>query len=193
MKKLALLLFISSLMMACGSLRMADVTNLSEGMTKVQVDNIMRSPVRLLSTNYMQDGIVEVYEYITYRQDSYAIEFWNGRLTGYEFMYENVTPTPNRPGHVVRPPSNPPRPSTPNRPGINRPESNRPGSNTGGRPSAGGGRPGNSNNNTIGRPNSNGNNNNNSGTIRPSYRSTPENTSTETPPVTTEKEKEEKK
>lgn len=188
MKKLIFILLISLSLVSCGAMRLADVSNLSEGMTKAQVDNIMRAPVRLLSTSYKQDGTIEVYEYITYRQESYAVEFWNGRLSGYDFMYENTTPAPNynRPGHVVRPPANPPRPSTPSRPG-GRPETNRPGSNTGGRPNNGGSRPG-TNNNTE-RPSGN------TGTTRPSYntgstttRSTTESVPTQSPATTTDKD-----
>ena len=146
--KLSVLLLIVLITTACGAIRIADVTNLSEGMTKAEVDNIMGRPVRLLSTSYMQDGASEVHEYITYRQESYAVEYWNGRLSGYDFMYENAVATP--PAHIVRPPSNPVRPNRPNRP--SRPENNRPeekpGHNTGGRPSVSGGgsRPGNTNN-----------------------------------------------
>lgn len=121
-------------MTACGSMQLADVTGLSDGMTKSQVDNIMGRPVRLLSTSFYQDGRTEVYEYVSYRNESYAIEFWNGRLSRYDFLYENAATV--APGPVVRP-SNPPRPTAPSRPGTNgRPGSSRPGTNSpGGRTS----------------------------------------------------------
>lgn len=111
-------------------MHLADVSRLSSGMTKYQVDNILGRPVRLLSTSYLQNGQVEVYEYITYRNESYAVEFWNGNLSGYDFLYENATNI--RPGQTGRPSSiNPPRPTRPDRPynNNNRPSSVRPGNN----------------------------------------------------------------
>ncbi len=193
-KRLGIILLIALIATACGAIRIADVSNLSEGMTKAEVDNIMGRPVRLLSTSYMQNGASEVYEYITYRQESYAVEYWNGRLSGYDFMYENAVATP--PAHVVRPPSNPARPSRPSRP--SRPENNRPeekpGHNTGGRPSVSGGgsRPDNTNNNNNSNNNT-GRPNNNTSPSRPSYngessktRTVPATTTTEKPTTTTE-------
>lgn len=110
MKKYIFIVFVSTfLLAACGSMRIADVGNLSEGMSINEVNSIMGSPIRVLSSDYRPDGKVEVLEYRSYQNDAYAIEFWNGRLTGYDFMYEDrpvnvVTPSP------VYPVSPPPRP-----------------------------------------------------------------------------------
>ncbi|GAB6121210.1 hypothetical protein JCM30204_23590 [Dysgonomonas termitidis] len=145
-------------------MRLADVSSLSVGMTQNEVNQIMGAPIRVLSSSYTQDGQLDVYEYYTYRNEAYAIEFWNGRLSRYDFMYEDVPPA----GISPRPPYTtypnrpmPNRPSQPNRPENNRP-SNRPDNNTSnsGRPSTRpteDNKPGNS-----GRPSS-------GGTERPSY------------------------
>lgn len=127
---------------ACGTLNVADVTSLNTGMTPSQVNQILGKPVRILSTQYFQDGVEESYEYYTRYYDAYAVTFWNGRLSGYEFLYEVTPPVgivppsrpiPNRPHYPNRPiqsnrpnrPSQPNRPSEPNRP--SRPDnSNRP-------------------------------------------------------------------
>ncbi|MBB4036112.1 hypothetical protein GGR21_002013 [Dysgonomonas hofstadii] len=177
----------------CVTTRVSDVYNLSVGMTPNEVGRIMGQPVRILSTSYTQDGMFEVFEYQTYRNESYAVEFLNGRMTGYDFMYENVSggnypyypnnpnyiPQPNRPVQPGRPsqpnrPSQPSRPSEPSRPGNNSGSSERP-SNSGStsRPSTGSPntRPTNSGSST--RPAEN--NSNSPSTTRPTVR--PENSS----------------
>ncbi len=77
----------------CVTTRVSDVYNLSVGMTPNEVGRIMGQPVRILSTSYTQDGMFEVFEYQTYRNESYAVEFLNGRMTGYDScmkMYQVV-------------------------------------------------------------------------------------------------------
>lgn len=133
MKKSAfIIIFMVLLFSACGTMRLADVSNLAIGMTQNEVNQIMGQPIRILSSTYTQDGRQEVYEYYTYRNEAYAIEFWNGQLSRYDFMYEDVPPA----GIAPRPPYTtypnrplPNRPSQPNRPENNRP-SNRPDNNT---------------------------------------------------------------
>ncbi|MFV0419485.1 MAG: hypothetical protein ACK5KT_12235 [Dysgonomonas sp.] len=128
MKKIVFaILFTIMLFSACGSVRTTDITALNTGMTQTQVNSVLGRPVRILSTKYFQDGVEESYEYHTYYYEAYAVTFWNGRLSGYDFMYEVVPPAgivpPNRP--IPNRPNYPNRPSQPNRP--NRPtEPNRP-------------------------------------------------------------------
>lgn len=141
MKKIILFTIISSILLfpACGTLNVADVTSLTTGMTQSQVNRVLGQPVRILSSKYFEDGIEESFEYHTYYYDAYAVTFWNGRLTSYEFIYEAVPPAgivppnrpiPNRPHYPNRPsqPNRPNRPSQPNRPSEpNRPtQPNRP-------------------------------------------------------------------
>jgi hypothetical protein len=143
MKKLILIIFpIMFILTACGVLRVTDVSRLSPGMTQIEVDRILGNPVRILSSSYIQEGEINVYEYITYRNESYAVEFLNGRLNRYDFMYENVppaiiepNPTPVYPAYPVHPsqpirPSQPVRPSRPERPATRPTETNRPNSST---------------------------------------------------------------
>ena len=144
MKKLILTIFsIILVFTACGALQLADVARLSPGMTQVEVDRILGKPVRILSSSYAEDGEINVFEYITYRNESYAVEFFNGRLNRYDFMYENVpsniiepNPTPVYPVHPVRPipPAKPQppvrpqpeKPTTPVKPQPERPQPGRP-------------------------------------------------------------------
>lgn len=126
-KYIFIALFAALLFSACGTMRVADVSNLSEGMSQSEVTRIMGNPIRILSSDYTQDGLVEVLEYRTYQNDVYAIEFWDGRLSRYDFMYEDrpstiVVPSPVYPLPPPRPrpdyvtPSRPSRPSEPSRP-----------------------------------------------------------------------------
>lgn len=106
---------------ACGTLQVADVARLSPGMTQIEVDRILGNPVRILSSSYIQDGEINVYEYITYRNESYAVEFLNGRLNRYDFMYENVPPVIIEPNPVPVYPVYPVRPTPPVKPQPERP------------------------------------------------------------------------
>lgn len=134
MKKLILIIFsIAFIFTACGTLQLADVARLSPGMTISEVNYIMGNPIRTLSTYYSQDGRIDVYEYRTYRNESYAVEFLDGQFNRYDFMYEDIppatvspapypvypTPPPVRPTppNNTRPPQRPERPSQPERPG----------------------------------------------------------------------------
>lgn len=122
MKKLTLVIFsIMLILTACGTLQVADVARLSPGMTQIEVDRILGNPVRILSSSYIQDGEINVYEYITYRNESYAVEFLNGRLNRYDFMYENVPPAIIEPNPVPVYPVYPVRPTPPVRPQPERP------------------------------------------------------------------------
>ena len=136
MKKSAFIIISMVLLFsACGTMRLADVSNLTIGMTQNEVNQIMRQPIRVLSSTYTQDGRQDVYEYYTYRNEAYAIEFWDGRLSRYDFMYEDIPPAgiAPRPPYTTYPnrPSQPVRPSQPNRPESSRPSNtNRPGNST---------------------------------------------------------------
>ncbi|MDR1091261.1 MAG: hypothetical protein LBL79_09315 [Prevotella sp.] len=158
MKKLTLIIFsIMLILTGCGTLQMADVTRLSSGMTQPEVNRILGNPVRILSSSYTQDGELDVYEYITYRNESYAVEFLNGWLNRYDFMYENtppatiapnpapvypvrptspVKPQPTKPASPVRPQQEKPatRPTETNKPAATRPTTPPSGTTTTGRP-----------------------------------------------------------
>ena len=184
-KSVFIIIFIALLFSACGTMRLADVSNLSVGMTQNEVNRIMGQPVRILSSSYTQDGRQDVYEYYTYRNEAYAVEFWDGRLSRYDFMYEDIPSAgiaPRPPLNHPNRPSQPSRPSLPNRPENNRPSNpNRPGGNTSnsGRPTTkpSENKPGNS-----GRPSTS------NGTERPSYGSDKKTSSRSSTPVKTQSE-----
>lgn len=165
MKKIMIaLLSIMLIFSACGSLRVADVNNLRIGMSQYEVERIMGKPVRILASSRTQDGLFEAFEYRTYRNEAYAIEFWDGELNRYEFLYDDIPasgiapapvypvyPTNPRPVRPVRPPNNKPgrpndkpdyRPGKPDKPGRpnDRPDKDRPNYQPG-RPGDNGGRP----------------------------------------------------
>lgn len=136
MKKLILIIFsIAFILTSCGTLQLADVGRLSPGMTISEVNYIMGNPIRTLSTSYSQDGRIDVYEYRTYRNESYAVEFLDGQFNRYDFMYEDIPPATVSPAPYpvypvqppVRPTPPPVRPTPPNnvrppeRPGSVRP------------------------------------------------------------------------
>ena len=130
----------SFLLVACGAYKYLDLGMLTTGMTVAEVENLMGAPDRVLAVNKKDGYIQEVLEYRTARNEVYALEFWDNYLTGYEYLYDDVTYIPpvappmvfpdyGRPIYIYPPdhhPSHPNRPNRPNRPGSNRPESNRP-------------------------------------------------------------------
>ena len=140
MKKISLILLTSFLLVACGAYKYLDLGMLTTGMTVAEVENLMGAPDRVLAVNKKDGYIQEVLEYRTARNEVYALEFWDNYLTGYEYLYDDVTYIPpvappmvfpdyGRPIYIYPPdhhPSHPNRPNRPNRPGSNRPESNRP-------------------------------------------------------------------
>lgn len=157
MKKIISAIFFTAMLFtACGALKIADVTLLDVGMTQSQVNNVLGSPVRTLSTKYYGDDVEQTFEYHTSYYEAYALTFWNGRLSAYEFMHEIAPPAtispiyrpmpsrpiyPNRPIQPNRPnrPTQPSRPTEPSRPTTRpevKPESGNTG-NTGGRPTYG--------------------------------------------------------
>ncbi len=183
-KSIFIILFAGLLFYACGAIRVSDVTSLSMGMTQSEVNNIMGIPVRKLSSSYTQDGMFEAFEYHTYRNEAYAVEFHNGRLSRYDFMYEDIPPTtvapppgrplpPPRPVYPNRPPNHdrPKPPPTNGKPGNerpgtgnSRPSGERPGNNRPGTSRPENTRPGNK------KPNKDRPTNGNSGTAtRPTY------------------------
>lgn len=140
MKKISLILLTSFLLVACGAYKYLDLGMLTTGMTVAEVENLMGAPDRVLAVNKKDGYVQEVLEYRTARNEVYALEFWDNYLTGYEYLYDDVTYIPpvappmifpdyGRPIYIYPPdhhPSHPNRPNRPNRPGSNRPESNRP-------------------------------------------------------------------
>lgn len=198
-KYILLIAVVSVMTTACGTYTAtpSGVDLLWQGMPKQEVDKIMGYPRQLMSVNYYREGTEEIFLYVTYRNDAYAIEYWNNTLVGYEQLYDRYSqpsyvpsqPYPSRPSQpIVRPPANRPgnnyQPSRPgnnnnnNRPGQNnrpeRPNNNRPGNNDNnqGRPSENN-RPGSGtsrpdNSGSTSRPNEN--NNRPGTTTRPSTR-----------------------
>ena len=167
MKKVFLTLIIFAMITGCGLYQVVDINKLMIGMTKAQVYDVIGAPQRVLAANQTRDGFLEVLEYKTYRNEVYALEFWNDYLTGYEFLYEDVTyvpasapptivpvygtplpPAKYRPSKPVKPakPTKPATPATPARPvNPNLPGTTRSGTATDGRSST----------NTNTRPNNN--------------------------------------
>jgi len=127
-------------------------------MTKAEVEQVAGLPSRILGFNESEDGIQEVLEYRTSRDEVYALEFWNDYLTGYEYLYDDYNyqyippvgppayyPDYGRPIVVI--PGRPDRPNRPNRP--NKPsQPNRPSPSQPNRPGGGN----NSNSGNTGRP-----------------------------------------
>ncbi len=155
MRKFIFIAMMSVILTACGSYKSLDLSQLTTGMTKQQVQATIGPPDRVLAVNDKEEGYQEVLEYRTARDEVYALEFWNDYLTGYEFLYDDVTYVPSYTPPVVWPdygrpiyiiqgdnrPNRPNRPSQPSRPG--RPgESGRPGGSTS-RPPTNTGRPNN--------------------------------------------------
>lgn len=142
MKKIGIVILTSFLLTACGAYKYLDLGMLSTGMTVAEVENLMGPPDRVLAVNEKDGYVQEVLEYRTGRSEVYALEFWDNYLTGYEYLYDDVTYIPpaappmifpdygrpiyiypdNYPNHSNRPN----RPNRPSRPESNRPESNRP-------------------------------------------------------------------
>lgn len=146
MKKIVFFSTLILLLTACGARQALDLNKLTIGMTVDQVVATVGPPNRILAANNKKEGYQEVLEYRTSRDEVYALEFWDNYLTGYEFLYDDVSYTPSimppvvwpiygrpiyiYPGHHHHPnyPNRPNRPSTPNRPSQpDRPgQSNRP-------------------------------------------------------------------
>lgn len=153
MKKLFIFLTLSLIFVSCGMYKTADINSLTTGMSKMDVEYVMGPPTRVLAVNRTQYGLQEVLEYITRRDEVYALEFWDDYLTGYEFMYDNWVPAPAPPairppiGGPIRPPHYTPDPGRPpqgggGRPGgTGRPTEDHPGYTSGGS-GTGSGRPG---------------------------------------------------
>ena len=147
MKKIILLFIISFIFVSCGSYKSLDLGKLTTGMTKAEVRYLIGPPDRILAVNDKPEGFQEVLEYRTSRSEVYALEFWNDYLTGYEYLYDDISYTPallppavypphGRPIYIInnnRPnrPNRPSQPESPSRPGTPRPEPSRPGNTTG--------------------------------------------------------------
>lgn len=124
MKKIIFFIIIAIAITGCSAFRSVDISQVTTGMTKAQVRNILGAPDRVLSTAQIENGFQEVLQYRTSGGDVYAIQFVNDYLTGYEFLYEDVmyvAPPPPvvlpPPGRPIYPPSRPPhRPDPPEQP-----------------------------------------------------------------------------
>lgn len=140
MKKFTTICLAAILLSACVTFKTLDLNTLTYGMTIQDVVRIAGKPQRVLSVRNTPDGRQEVLEYQAAYGEVYALEFWNDYLTGYEYLYDDVTYVipalpppyfpaygrpiyihPDRPGYSNRPPhpTYPNRPESPSRP--NRP------------------------------------------------------------------------
>ena len=141
MKKIIFAMIIAIGLASCVTYKSLDLNKLATGMTKEQVKDVMGEPERILAINDKEEGHQEVLEYRTAGNEVYALEFWNNYLTGYEFLYDDVTyvapmappviwPDYGRPIYIIpdRPnrPNRPNRPTPPNRPEISRPNMTKP-------------------------------------------------------------------
>ncbi len=141
MKRIIFAMMIAVVFASCVTYKSLDLNKLATGMTKEQVKDMMGEPDRVLAINDKEEGRQEVLEYRTSRDEVYALEFWNNYLTGYEFLYDDVTyvapmappviwPDYGRPIYIIpeRPnrPNRPSRPNSPSRPEISRPSMTRP-------------------------------------------------------------------
>lgn len=97
MKKLSFIAILISalLFVACGTYRSLDLSQISVGMSKGEVTDLLGESERVLEVNKSSEGYVEILEYSTPKNEVYALEFLNGYLKGYEFLYkdENTTTT----------------------------------------------------------------------------------------------------
>lgn len=130
MKKIIILFLVAVIVTSCGVYQTVDINRLTTGMTKAQVVNMFGSPQRVLAANQTRDGYQEVLEYRTYRDEIYALIFWDDYLTGYEFLYDDITYVPAPAPPIMFPPRGrplppiyynpgtpaPPRPNPPGRP-----------------------------------------------------------------------------
>ena len=94
MKKISLFILASFLLVACGAYKYLDLGMLTTGMTVAEVENLMGPPNRVLAVNKKDGYVQEVLEYRTARDEVYALEFWDNYLTGYEYLYDDVTYIP---------------------------------------------------------------------------------------------------
>lgn len=94
MKKICLVILTSFLLVACGAYKYLDLGMLTTGMTVAEVENLMGPPERILAVNEKDGYVQEVLEYRTGRSEVYALEFWDNYLTGYEYLYDDVTYLP---------------------------------------------------------------------------------------------------
>ncbi|MDR2918720.1 MAG: hypothetical protein LBV72_05075 [Tannerella sp.] len=132
MKKFISILLASTFLLACGTYKTLDLGTLTFGMTTQEVIRLAGKPQRVLSVRNTPDGRQEVLEYQTTYREVYALEFWNDYLTGYEYLYDDVTYVipPHPPVHYpeygrpiyIYPNTPPDRPGLSNQPGRpNRP------------------------------------------------------------------------
>jgi len=138
MKKIVSLLLISILFVACGAIKTVEMSRLQIGMSKAQVQELIGYPERVLYAGASEGGYEEVVEYRTYRDELYAVTYWNDHLESYEFIRDTyvppvtvtppVYPTPRPPVY----PSPTPRPPVKPTPIPPRPPITNPGPGTGG-------------------------------------------------------------
>lgn len=93
------------LLVSCVTPRSLNLNQLRFGMSRQEVYNMAGNPRRILAANRTEDGILEVLEFVTNRNESYALEFWNDSLVGFEFMHVGVEYVPPMRPPTMRPPA----------------------------------------------------------------------------------------
>lgn len=94
MKKNKFLAIVASatLLMACGTYGALDLSRVDLGMSKDEVVDMFGPYDKVLSATKNDKGYEEVVEYTTNKDEIYALEFLNGFLTRYEFLYTDDAP-----------------------------------------------------------------------------------------------------
>lgn len=128
MKKIVFLFVISAILVGCATTNYPNLGKLTLGMTQIQVENLLGPPERVLAYNRTPQGYQEVWQYRTQFDEVYALDFLNGYLEGYEFLYDDPQYYVPAPPPVVRPPyGRPVFPNyRPNQPILRPPSSTRP-------------------------------------------------------------------
>ncbi len=140
MKRILFFFSILLVLTSCGTYRSLDINKLSTGMTIAQVEYISGPPYKILASNNTHNGNQIVLAYRTYNNDTYALEFWNNYLVGYEYLYNDVQYVPAPAPPTYMPPMGRPIMIIDNRPGRpphNNGSNNRPTYNSSARSSSG--------------------------------------------------------
>lgn len=94
MKKAFFISILAVLMTACGAFKTINTVQLAPGITKDKVISKYGKPKRVLAVYRTDEGCREVLEYIDRRSDVYALEFLEGNLLGFYFLYDALNPVP---------------------------------------------------------------------------------------------------
>jgi hypothetical protein len=93
MKDLFFITSIAALLTSCGTYRIFDLNLLAFGMTKREVINTAGKPDCVLAERQTKNGYQELLKYNNAYNEYFAFEFWYNYMTGYKFLYEDITYT----------------------------------------------------------------------------------------------------